>query len=102
MPAAKINKSEMVRDMLTKNPDMTARDIVEAMAAKKQKVTANLVYTLRGKMNGKKGRKVHRRAASVRNHSSADPVSLFVRVKELASEVGGFGKLKELAEAMAE
>jgi hypothetical protein len=28
-------------------------------------------------------------------------VRLIVRVKELANEVGGFGKLKELADAMA-
>jgi hypothetical protein len=102
MAKAKTNKSQMVRDMLTENPQMPVKDIVSTMAAKGQKVTPNLVYFLRMKAKAKKRRQVRQKVAKVvSSNGSLDAVTVIVKVKGLAAEVGGMGKLKELVEALA-
>jgi hypothetical protein len=102
MAKAKANKSQMVRDMLTKNPTMPVKDVVTAMGEQGMRVTSNLVYFLRAKMRARKRRMVRRQIAGVVGNKSVDLVSVIVRVKAVATEVGGLAKLKQLVEVLAE
>jgi hypothetical protein len=104
MAKAEVNKSQMVRDLLAQNPNMAVKDIVATMTARGHKVTANLVYFLRGKARRKKRRQVREKVARVisgGNGPHLDPVTAIVKVKTFAAEVGGMPKLKELVEALA-
>jgi hypothetical protein len=100
MAKAKTNKAQAIRDMLAANPDMPVKEIVSALAAKGQQVTANRVYYLRAKSKARKHRQqIRRKVATVA--ANADPVAVIRRVKEVAGEVGGLAKLKALVEALA-
>ncbi len=102
----KVNKSQLVRDMLQQDPDLSPNAIVKAMADQGHKITANLVYFLRGKSAAKKQRKKRivkaAKAAASRNGaaSKTDAISLIRDVKELAGRAGGYEKLKELVDAL--
>lgn len=102
-----VNKSQLVRAMLEKNPDAKANDIVAAMKDQGHKITANLVYFLKGKASGKKGRKKRiaraAKAATTRNGavSKSDAVTLIRDVKALAERAGGYDQLQSLVDALA-
>ena len=99
------NMSEAVRELLAKDPNMKAKEIVDTLAKTGLKVNPNLIYFLKGKAKATKQRKTRvvkaARAAS-RNGATSDPIALIREVKSLADKAGGFGKLKELVEALAE
>src|SRR5438128_351842 len=91
-----VNKSQEIRDLLVENRRMSAGEIVSRLAAKGIEVQPSLVYLVRGK-----GRKKRRKQA--RQQSAArptNPVVLITKVKDLASQVGGMGHLKQLVEAL--
>jgi hypothetical protein len=102
----KVNKSQLVRDMLQQHPDLSPNAIVKAMADQGHKITANLVYFLRGKSAAKKHLKKRivkaAKAAVSRNGaaSKTDAITLIRDVKELARRAGGYEKLKELVDAL--
>ena len=98
----KTNKSQAIRDLLTANPEMTAKEVLAALADKGLKVTDNLVYFIKGKMKAKTQRRKRVVRAAQAANSNGDPVTLIREVKALAGRSGGIGKLKELVEALAE
>ena len=104
----KVNKSQMVREILGANPEMKAKEVVAAMAAKGQKITDALVYFLKGKSSAKKARKKRVVKAAKAAHvtgvagSNADALTMIREVKGLAQKAGGYAKLKELVDALAE
>ena len=104
----KVNKSQLVRDMLEKNPEIAVKDVVSHMGEQGHKITPNLVYFIKGKMSGKKKRKkriVRAATAAVSQNGTAkktDAVALIRDVKDLAGRAGGYEKLKELVDALAE
>jgi hypothetical protein len=108
MPKAKVNKSDLVRDMLKADPNQSVNDIVKAMADKGHKITANLVYYLKGKAKGAKRRRKRivraAKSAASRNGtaSKTDAIALIRDVKALATRAGGYERLKELVDALAE
>ena len=109
MAKTKVNKSEIVREILTATPELKAKEVVEAMAAKGHKITDALVYAVKGAMKEKKARKKRlvkaaKAAAPSSNGqvSKADAITMIREVKALAEKAGGFEKLKELVEALAE
>jgi hypothetical protein len=109
MAKTKVNKSELVREILTANPELKAREVVETMAAKGHKITDAHVYTIKGSMKEKKKRKVRvARAAKSAAPSSngqvskADAITMIREVKALAEKAGGYERLKELVAALAE
>src|SRR5262249_9064169 len=102
MPRTKTNKSQMVRDMLTENPKVLVKDVVQAMSAKGLKVSSNLVYLQRAKLRAKKRRMGRSHANGMVYSSSADPINVIMRAKALANDVGGLNKLKQLVEVLAE
>src|SRR5476651_818098 len=104
MAKKKSTKSQAIRDYLKANPTAKAKDVVEALKAKGIKVSANQVYFLMGAAKSKKQRKIKRQArtdkAAAVMTSKGDVVTLIQEVRTLAQKVGGYGKLKELADAL--
>lgn len=105
MAKRKVNKSQMVRDYLQANPEAKANDVVAALAEKGHKITANLVYYLKGKSAAKKERKKRvlraAKATSSNGTGGTDAISMIRDVRALAERAGGYEKLKELVDALA-
>ena len=106
MPKKKngVNKSEEIRQMLRVNPETPVKEIVASMAGRGLPVTDNLVYFLKGKMKGRRGRrkKARQMVANVAATGYSDPVATILKVKGLAAEVGGINKLKALVDVLSE
>src|SRR2546422_256397 len=94
----KTNKSQAIRDLLAAKPEMTAKEVLAALAAKGLKVTDNLVYYIKGKMKAKTLRRKRVVRAARAASANGDPIALVRDVKALAGRSGGIGKLKELVE----
>jgi hypothetical protein len=95
-----VNKSSHIRDLLAQNPNTSVKEIVETLAKKGVTVTPNLVYLIKAKAKARKRRRVRQQVAQVVANGKLDPVLLVRKVKALAAEVGGLGKLKGLLEAL--
>jgi hypothetical protein len=93
-------KSDAVREVLSQTPHVSVREAVNILAARGIKVQPSLVYALKSKARQKKRRQTRQRVAAVTGNG--DPVALIVKVRGLAMEAGGFGKLKALVEVLAE
>jgi hypothetical protein len=99
-----VNKSEEIRQLFRSNPEMSVNEVVSTLAGRGIKVTDNLVYYIKGKMKGRKGRhqKAQRMVANVAATGNSDPVKTILQVKSWANEVGGLKKLKALVDALSE
>jgi hypothetical protein len=99
-----VNKSEEIRQLLRANPKMPVKEIVSTLAGKGIKVADTLVYFVKGKMKGRKGRRMKARqmVANVAATGNTDPVATILKVKHLANEVGGMKKLKALVDVLSE
>ena len=123
MPATKrtqqngVNKSAAIRDLLAKNPKLSANDIVATLAKKGISVTSTLVYVVKGKKqaNGQtkrpatsktvKTKSAGKKAVTpkaVTTSSVANPAVAVLKVKGLAAEVGGMKNLGQLVDALAD
>jgi hypothetical protein len=106
MPKQKsaVNKSEEIRKLLRENPKMPVTEIRSTLAAKGIKVSDNLIYFIKGKLRGRKGRrkKARQMVAKVAATGNHDPVATILKVKGWAGEVGGLKKLKSLVDALSE
>lgn len=106
-PSGAINKSEQIRKSLDANPDMKAKEVVSTLAAKGIKVSEGLVHLVKGKRKGRQHRKEKARKMIAKVTETTgktghhDAVTLILKVKHLASEVGGMAKLKALVEALS-
>ena len=94
------NKSAAIREVYEQNPKTKVKEVMAALAAKGIQVTDSLVYIVKGKMKRKKRKQMRQKVATVTGNS--DPLTTIKKVKALAFEVGGFGKLKALVEALTE
>ena len=87
------------------HPEMPVKEIVSTLAGRGIKVADTLVYYIKGKMKGRKGRRkkarqmVQRVATATGN---SDPVGTIIKVKGWAAEVGGLKKLKALVDVLSE
>jgi hypothetical protein len=109
-----VSKSAAVREYLTANPDAKVKAVVEAMAGKGTTVSEQLVYGIMGEFKEKRKRKkrVAKAAMAAATKpasngqaapaSKADAITLIRAVRNLAQQAGGFEKLKELVDALAE
>lgn len=102
-------RSAVIREYLTANPGSKANEVVEALGKSGVKVNAGLVYAVKGSMKERKRRKqrVARAALATTDahgvgHPKADALTMIREVKALALKAGGYRKLKELVEALAE
>jgi hypothetical protein len=86
------------------NPEIKVKEIISTLAARGITVGPNLVYLVKGKLKGEKNRrrKVNRAAATVATNSgSTNAVQTTLKVKALATEVGGLDTLRELVDALS-
>src|SRR5262245_10849199 len=100
-----VNKSSAIRDLLKEQPKIKASEAIVALAAKGIKVAPDLFYLVKGKVAGSKSRrrKVQRNAVRVATASgNSDAIATILKVKKLASEVGGYHALKALVDALSE
>ena len=98
-----INMSEEIRKVLKANPGIKAKQVVSTLAEKGITVKEGLVYFIKGKVKGRRGRKRKMRnlAAKVTaTTGSSDALATILKVKSLANDVGGIKKLKALIEAL--
>jgi hypothetical protein len=99
-----VNKSEEIRQLLKSNPKMPVQEVISTLAGRGIKVAATLVYFVKGKMKGRKGRrrKARQMMERVAATGNRDAVSTILKVKNLASELGGLRQLKALVDALSE
>jgi len=102
-----VNKSEEIRQLLTANPQISAKEAIAALGAKGVEVSDALFYFVKGHVKGRKGRRkkakqVVAKAAEAASVPKSDALSTILKVKTLATEVGGLKKLKALVEALSE
>lgn len=103
MAKKKSNKSQMVRDILTKDPKTPVKDIVSSMQGQGQKISANLVYLIKSKMKGKKRKAKREKAMAVTTKAGVEnPVALIRDVRALADRAGGLKNLKELVDILGQ
>jgi hypothetical protein len=97
------NRSAAIRDELAKNPKATSTEIVALLAKNGIKVTKKLVYVVKSKQHKAK-KKVKRAQVAEMSQKTAthNPVELVLKVKNMAREVGGIGRLKKLVDLLAE
>jgi hypothetical protein len=93
-----VNKSALIREILTGNPGTPVKEVVATLAGKGHPVQPSLVYFIKGKMKRQKRREIGKRMASA---GVANPVDLIIRVRNLAGEAGGMTKLKQLVDALS-
>ena|ERR1051325_4241139 len=98
-------KAKAVREYLESNPDAKAKDIVEALKAKKMKVTPNHVYYILGQLRSNKLRRSKQETRRAKFASvmsvNGDVVGIIHEVQTLAYKVGGYDKLRDLAAVLA-
>jgi hypothetical protein len=101
--------SQSIRDFFTANPTAKAKEVVEALGKNGIKVTEGLVYAVKGAMKEKSKRKKRVAKAAMAAAPSVngavskpDAVIMIREVKALALKAGGYEKLKELVDALAE
>src|SRR3989442_15741559 len=98
-----VNKSEEIRQILKATPKMKAKEVVASLLNKGIKATEGLVYFIKGKVSGRRGRR-RRLTKAVANVAittgKVDALATILKVKALANEVGGLKKLKAIVEAL--
>jgi len=102
-----VNKSEEIRQYLKTNPRAGAKEVLTALSQRGIKVSENLFYYIKGQLKGRKGRKkkaqkVVAKVADATGVVKSDALATILKVKGLASEVGGMKKLKALVEVLSE
>jgi hypothetical protein len=102
-----VNQSAAIREVLTANPNIKAKEVVEQLAEKGITTKVGLVYIIKGKLEGRKSRKkraqklVEKVEATANGKPTRDQtVSEILKVKNVAKEVGGMARLKIIVDAM--
>jgi hypothetical protein len=100
-----VNKSEEIRQLYRANPEMQVKEIVSALEKRGITVADNLVYLVKGKMHGRRGRRKKARqmvakvAMTTGNH---DAIATILKVRGWADQVGGMKMLKKLVDVLSE
>lgn len=101
MAKQKTNLSQKVRDYLKANRKAKAKEVVEALAKQGITVQEGLVYAVKGKIKGRKKRRLAAVAiATPGSNGQLDALTLIKKTKELAAQAGGMKKLKDLLEIL--
>ena len=100
-----VNMSEAIRQQLAANPKMKAKEIVAALKEKGIAVKEGLVYFIKGKVKGRRGRKKRAQgmvAKVAQTTGQGDALATILKIKHLANDVGGLKKLKAIVDALSE
>ena len=99
---AGVNKSQAIRDHLTKQPDDGPKAVVAALRTKKIKVTEGLVSKVKGASAGKRKRRRKKKAATTQSTvSDKISISTLVQAKKMADQLGGIEKARTALAALA-
>ena len=93
MAKRKHNKSALIREEIAQSPKATAAEIVEALAAKKVKISAAHVYNVKAASGKRKGRKA--------KASNGDTVAVLLKAKKMADSMGGIENARAALSALA-
>jgi hypothetical protein len=98
-----INKSALIREILSKNPKIKVKEVVALLAQRKIEVNPNLVYMIKSKRS-RRTRKEKRKLAveATRTAGFANPVQLIMEVRSVAEKAGGMRHLKQLIDLLAQ
>jgi hypothetical protein len=98
-----LSKSAAIRELLTENRKLSAKEVVAALAEKGIKVKAGLVYFVKGKIKGRRGRrrKARQMVARVAATGNRDPVATILKVRAWAEQLGGMKNFKALVDALS-
>jgi arginine repressor len=98
-----VNKSQVIRDILEKNPHTPVKEIVATLAQQGIRVSDTYVYMVKGKAKARKRKEKRDRAIAASNSSGvANPVDLILQVRKVAEAAGGMRHLKRLVDILAE
>lgn len=92
-----VNKSDEIRKLISDNPKIKSKQVVETLAGRGITVTPSLVYMIKSKFKRKVRREKREKAMKM-----GSPIDLIIKVKELAREAGGISHLKRLVDVLAE
>ena len=70
-----VNRSQVIRDFVTKNPAMPISEVVTHLGKEGVKVSKNLVYMVKMKMKAKKAKEKKAKAAAKESQPAATPSS---------------------------
>jgi arginine repressor len=101
------NRSQAIREFLEASPTSSAKEVVAALDANGITVKESLVYAVKGSMKERRQRKARvvkaaKAASATGTASKTDAITMVREVKALALKAGGYEKLKELVDALAE
>lgn len=98
MAKGKVNKTQLIKDAMTKNPDASPSEIAKGLS--KYKINAQYVSVVKSNMKKKTGgKKVVRRKIKKKSEQSFT-ISELVKASKLAEELGGTARAKALLEAL--
>lgn len=96
-------KADRIREILAVEPHTPTKEVVDALATKGVKVSANHVYLIKSKMKMKRRRQVRAKVAAVtQRNGTPNPAQAVKKVKLLALELGGLKNLKQLVDVLSE
>ena len=97
MAKKKVNKTQLIKDALAKNPKASPIEIPEGL--KKNGISAQYVSTVKSSLKAKKPTKTAKKKVA----KKSDMVSLgdLVKASRLAEELGGVDKAQEMLNALA-
>ena len=102
MAKKKVNKTQLIKDALAKNPKASPIEIAEGL--KKHGISAQYVSTVKSSLKAKKPTKTaKKKVAKTKVAKKSDKVSLgdLVKASRLAEELGGVDKAQEMLNALA-
>jgi DNA-binding IscR family transcriptional regulator len=102
MAKKKVNKTQLIKDALAKNPKASPIEIAEGL--KKHGISAQYVSTVKSSLKAKKPTKTAKKKVAKRKVAKkSDKVSLgdLVKASKLAEELGGVDKAQEMLNALA-
>lgn len=100
-----VNKSEAIREILKGNPKIKASEAIATLKEKGVEVAPGLFYLVKGKIAGRKARRKKNTETAVKvatGSGNGDAVKTILKVKALATELGGLRHLKSLVDALSE
>ena len=102
MAKKKVNKTQLIKDALAKNPQASPSEIAEGL--KNHGISAPYVSTVKSSLKAKRPTKTaKKKVAKKKVAKKSDKVSLgdLVKASRLAEELGGVDKAQEMLNALA-
>lgn len=112
MAKGEVNKSEAIRIELGNKPEASAQEIVDSLEKKGINATTALVYNVRAQIREKEQEAEKERRKAMKAAANEDKAAgkstakeaaqVVLKIKGLATELGGINSLKQVVDALAE